>query len=233
MPTSSPSTAVIIGASRGLGLALVEEYLKRGWRVVATVRGSHPTNLHDLRDRSAGRLEIETVDVVKPETIAALRQRLAARRFDVLFVVAGVGSGPSETIATVSTEEFNRVMMTNALGPMRVVEALESLVSPNGVIGVMSSGLGSVANNASGGWEVYRASKAALNTLMRSFAARHASDRRGFVIIAPGWVRTDMGGPNAPLSVEDSIPGVVDAIASQAGRSDLRFLDRTGREVPW
>jgi NAD(P)-dependent dehydrogenase (short-subunit alcohol dehydrogenase family) len=232
MSTSSPSTALIVGASRGLGLAMVEEYLKRGWSVAATVRGSHQTKLHDVRDRSGGRLEIETVDVIKPEMIVALRQRLARRRFDVLFVVAGVGNA-AEAVATVTTEEFNRVMTTNALGPMRVVEALESLVSPSGVIGVMSSGLGSVANNVSGGWEVYRASKAALNMMMRSFAAKHSGDPRGFVIMTPGWVRTDMGGTNAPLGVEDSIPGVVDAIASQAGKSGLRFLDRTGREVAW
>jgi NAD(P)-dependent dehydrogenase (short-subunit alcohol dehydrogenase family) len=115
----------------------------------------------------------------------------------------------------------------------RIVEALESLVSSGGVMGVMSSGLGSVANNETGGWEVYRASKAALNMLMRSFVARHPGDPRGFVIIAPGRVRTDMGGPNARLGIEESIPGVVDAITGQAGQSDLKYLDYTGRAVRW
>jgi NAD(P)-dependent dehydrogenase (short-subunit alcohol dehydrogenase family) len=201
--------------------------------VVGTVRGQTRTLLHDVRDRAGGRLEIETVDVLKAETIAGLRQGLAARRFDVLFVNAGVENGPGERIAAVSTEEFNRVMGTNALGPMRTVEALEGVVSPTGVIGVMSSGLGSIAGNENGGYEVYRASKAALNMLMRSFAARHSGDPRGFVIISPGWVRTDMGGPSAPLGIDDSIPGVVDAIASQAGKSGLRFLDYSGRVVPW
>ena len=108
---------------------------------------------------------------------------MASPSFAVPFVVAGVGS-PRESTATVTTEECNRIMLTNALAPCAWVEALADLVSPNGVIGVMSSGLGSIAGNESGGWEVYRASKAALAMLMRWFAARHAGEGRGFVIIA-------------------------------------------------
>ncbi len=234
MPISpSGSTALIIGASRGLGLALAEEYANRGWRVLATVRGSARTGLHDLAGRAGGRLEIETLDIVEPDEIAALRRRLAGRSFDLLFVNAGVANDPGETIGEVSTEEFVRVMVTNALGPMRVVEALQDLVPPGGTIGVMSSGLGSVADNEHGGWEVYRGSKAALNTLMRSFAARHARDPRALLIIAPGWVRTDMGGPQATLGIEESIPRVVDAIAAQSGKPGLRYLDYRGRTVRW
>jgi NAD(P)-dependent dehydrogenase (short-subunit alcohol dehydrogenase family) len=230
---NSPPLALIVGASRGLGLALAAEYCKRGWRVVGTVRGAARTGLHDLAERSAGALEIETLDIVEPGEIAALRTRLADRRFDLVFVNAGVTNDPSEKIGEVSTEDFTRVMITNALAPMRVIEAFDSLATPTATLGVMSSGLGSVAGNVSGGWEVYRASKAALNTLMRSYAARHARDQRALVIIAPGWVRTDMGGPNAALGVEESIPGVVDVIASRSGKPGLRYLDYRGAEVAW
>jgi len=225
-------TALIVGASRGLGLAMVEEYLKRGWNVIATVRG--PSNgLDALRDKAGERLEIETVDIVEQDQVAALRQRLPGRTLDLLFVNAGISNGHTETVATVSTEDFIRVMVTNTLSPMRVVEAFESLVPSTGTIGVMSSGLGSVADNDRGGWEVYRGSKAALNTLMRSFAARTKSNPRAIVIIAPGWVRTDMGGPQALLSIEESIPGVVNTLLAQAGKPGVQYLTYKGETVRW
>src|SRR5271170_5658201 len=142
---SSDKKLLLIGASRGLGLALAEEYLKRGWRVVATERAKTPSKLSGLLGSSSGRLEIETVDIAFPDQVAALRARLASRTFDMLFVNAGVMNDRSETIADVATDEFVRVMVTNALSPMRVVEALKELVLPRGTIAIMSSGLASVA----------------------------------------------------------------------------------------
>jgi NAD(P)-dependent dehydrogenase (short-subunit alcohol dehydrogenase family) len=234
MPASASSKSLlIIGASRGLGYAMVEEFLKRDWTIVGTVRGNARTKLHDLADTSAGRVEIETVDINEPDQVAALRARLAGRVFDVLFVNAGVTNNQQETIAEVATEEFVRVMVTNALSPMRVVEALQDLVPRSGTIGVMSSGQGSVTNNTNGMREVYRGSKAALNTFMRSFAARHSDDPRAMVLMAPGWVRTDMGGTDARLRIEDSIPNLVDTLLAAQGKAGLQYLDYLGRTVPW
>jgi NAD(P)-dependent dehydrogenase (short-subunit alcohol dehydrogenase family) len=230
---SSNKKLLLIGASRGLGFALAEEYLKRGWEVVATERGASPSRLHSLAETCKGRLEVETVDIVHPDQVAALRARLASRKFDMLFVNAGVKNADHETIADVSTDEFVRVMVTNALSPMRVIEVLQDAVLPGGTIGIMSSGQGSVANNESGHYEVYRGSKAALNMFMRSFAARHAGDSRTLLLMAPGWVRTDMGGPEARLSIEESIPNLADTIDAQAGKAGLQYLDYLGRPVPW
>lgn len=235
-PSSTVGSILLVGASRGLGLAMAAELAKAGWSVVGTVRGTARTGLHDLAEKTGGRLEIETVDITRPEQISALRLRLVSRVFDVLFVNSGTvnaNAAQGETIAQVSTEEFARVMNTNALGPMRAVECLGDLVRADGLIGVMSSGQGSVAGNTNGGAEVYRASKAALNTLMRSYAARHAADPRALVLMAPGWIRTALGGPNAPFTMEETVPKVVQTLLAQRETPGLRYVDRDGATVPW
>lgn len=220
---------LLIGASRGLGAAIAAEYLDRGAHVVATVRGTARTPLHEL---TSDRLEIETVDINEPEQVRALRERLDGRAFDLLFVNAGVTNDEHETPADVTTEEFTRLMVTNALSPMRVVEAFGDLVTADGTLAVMSSGQGSIANNERGGFEIYRASKSALNQLMRCYAAR-ASSGRTLLLLAPGWVRTDLGGPGAPLTISESVPSLVTTVDAQRGRPGLRYLDYLGRTVAW
>jgi NAD(P)-dependent dehydrogenase (short-subunit alcohol dehydrogenase family) len=232
MPSlSSDKKLLLIGASRGLGFALAEEYLKRGWQVVATERVGNKSKLHDLLRAAEDRLEIETVDITYPDQVAALRARLASRKFDMLFVNAGIGI--REMIADVSTDEFTRMMVTNALSPMRIVESFQDLVLPTGTIGIMSSGQGSITNNENGHYEIYRGSKTALNMFMRSFAARHADDPRTLLLMAPGWVRTDLGGPQARLSIEESIPNLANTMDARAGTAGLQYLDYLGRKVPW
>ncbi|WP_395680529.1 SDR family oxidoreductase [Inquilinus sp.] len=226
-------TILLIGASRGLGLAMAAEFLKHGWSVVGTVRaGSGRTKLHDLADAYDGRVGIETLDICAPDQVAALRARLAGRAFDILFVNAGVTNDPTQTIAEVTTDEFIHVMVTNALSPLRVIEGLQDLVAPAGLIGVMSSGQGSVGGNETGMREVYRGSKAALNMFMRSYAAR-AGGGRALALMAPGWVRTDMGGPDGRLSIDESVPKLVNVLLAKRGRSGLEYLDYLGRTVPW
>jgi NAD(P)-dependent dehydrogenase (short-subunit alcohol dehydrogenase family) len=214
---------------------MAAEFIERGWNVVGTVRAaSGRTLLHALADANPDRVEIENLDITQTDQLAALHARLGHRRFDMLFVNAGTTNpDPTQTIGEVPTQDFVNLMITNALSPMRVVERLCELVSETGLIGIMSSGQGSVADNESGQREVYRGSKAALNQFMRSFAARQAQTSRAMALIAPGWVRTDLGGPEGRLSVEESVPGVVSVLLGKMARPGLEYLDYRGRTVRW
>lgn len=228
---ANKQTALIVGASRGLGFALAEEWLGRDWRVIATAR-SRSESLEALAGRYPDSLEIEHVDIADGPSVAALRERLGDRGLDVLFVNAGISRANGETTATAEEPDFVAMMLTNALSPVRVVEHFADLVPPDGVIAVMTSELGSIANNQ-GFWELYSASKAALNMLMKCYAGRHQGDPRAMLLVAPGWVRTEMGGPGALLSIEESIPQVVDMVTRSRGVAGLRYVDRFGRMLPW
>lgn len=235
-PAAAPPAhprVLLIGASRGLGLAIAAEYLRRGADVTATIRSSGAEALEDAARGAAGHLEIEHVDTADDEQVAALARRLDGRTFDLLLVVAGITHDIALTAATIEPDEFARVMVTNALAPIRLLDALDGVVAADGTVAVMSSGQGSVSRNTGGGWELYRASKAALNQLMRSYAARQPHPDRTLLLLAPGWVRTDMGGEGASASIEEAIPPLVDTVESEKGSPGLRFVDRDGRPVPW
>ncbi len=226
----------VVGASRGIGLALVAEHLRRGARVVATVRS---TGADALREAARGvpggadRLEVEHVDTTDVDQVRALGERLRGRTFDLLLVNAGVTHDRALTAADVDEAEFSRVLLTNALAPVRLVELLDHVVAPDGTVALMSSGQGSVSRSTGGGWEIYRASKAALNQLVRSYAARHRDDGRTVLLLAPGWVRTDLGGDGAASTVDEAVPPLVATVEAQRRRTGLHFLDRDGRTVAW
>lgn len=224
-------TVLVLGASRGLGFALAEEWLNRGWRVIATARG-RSDDLTRLAERFPGSLETETVDINDAEGVRALHDRLTSRQLDVLFVNAGIARAIEHSPAIASESDFLDMMLTNAFSPVRAAEILGDLVPAGGTIAIMTSELGSITN-ASGGWQLYSSSKAALNMLMKGYAAKNAGDRHTLLLVAPGWVRTDMGGSDAALSIEESIPLVVDMVEANRGTPGLRYVNRFNKGLPW
>ncbi len=232
MTSTEASTVLIVGASRGLGLGLVQRHLERGWRVIATVRGRSEA-LEGLAAEAGEQLRIETLDVTQPKQIAALAERLSDTQLDLLFVNAGVTHNGAQPVGEMSDEEFMHVLRSNALGPIRVVERLGGLVPAGGTVAVMTSGLGSVANNETGGLEAYRASKAALNTMLRSLAARKTASRICYLAVDPGWVLTDMGGPDAPLDVGTSTRGIADMLEARRGQAGVAFVTHENKTVAW
>jgi NAD(P)-dependent dehydrogenase (short-subunit alcohol dehydrogenase family) len=217
-------TALVVGASRGLGLGLVKELVGRGWNVIATLRSlGTASGLTVFAEDSDGKVRIETLDLEKGSQIDALAERLSSETLDLLFVNAGISLGRIKAGAA-TRDDVARLFITNTVAPIHVAEAfIDRMRDGTGVIAMMSSGLGSVSNNFRGGVDIYSASKAALNKLTRGFATG-LSDRKLTVLsISPGWVRTEMGGPSAMLSVEESCKGVIDVVEAKPALGRTAF----------
>ena len=224
-------TALIVGASRGLGLALTEELWSRGWRIIATRRDVAPM-LQALAARSGGEIEVQCIDIANRVDLHKLDEALSGRELDLLFVNAGISLAKHDTALSADDADFIDMMMTNAFLPIRVAETLDHLVQPKGTIAFMSSELASIADNP-GVCDLYAASKAALNMLVKCYVARRPQDSRGTLLIAPGWVRTGTGGQDALLSIEESIPFVARLLEANLGTPGLRFVDRFNQPIAW
>jgi NAD(P)-dependent dehydrogenase (short-subunit alcohol dehydrogenase family) len=226
--------ALIVGANRGIGLGVVREFLGKGWDVVATARAPDTAaDLQAVAARNPGRVEIRALDMADGAGIDGFAASLAGRTFDAVLVNAGV-AGPAHRSANAATvEETGELMFVNAIGPIRLGRLLlKNLRSGTGVLGYTSSVMGSVALNA-GGHELYRASKAALNSLSRGLFAEMRGRNLTLLTLHPGWVRTDMGGSGAPVRVEESARGLVEVMTGAAGSRKHAFLDYQGKDIAW
>ena len=216
-------TALVIGASRGLGLGVVRELARRGWSVNGTVRAD--------ADRAAVEAAGGTAAIADVTDAAAI-EALPKTPLDLLFINAGVSGPAHQDAGRATADEVSALFLTNALAPVAAARILRDRIAEGGVLAFMTSRMGSVADNSSGDMELYRASKAALNSLSRSLMAK--LDRPLTVLsLHPGWVRTDMGGGGAPLDVKTSARGLVDTILAHQGTPGSAFLDYSGAELPW
>ena len=224
-----PLNYLVTGANRGIGLAFARHLSERGDRVVATAR--HPEKARDLVKLS---LRLEQLDVADEKSIASLARRIEDEPLDILINNAAIGeAGPG--FGHLSIEKLDQAFRVNAIGPVAVTQALLPNLRAGQcrVVVNLTSGLGSISENESGGWIAYRASKAALNQLTRTAAAE--LKKEGFICIAicPGWVETDMGGPGASVSPDDSVAAMLRVIDRLAPSDTGRFLDRHGKDIPW
>jgi NAD(P)-dependent dehydrogenase (short-subunit alcohol dehydrogenase family) len=224
-------SALIIGASRGLGLGLARELLGRGWHVTATVRSvSKGTGLQDYHEQ----VTMDTLDINNMTSVEAFVARVRSQVYDVVFINAGVGGPEGKTAENVTSEEMTHVFMTNAIAPVRLATKIVHTVKPEtGILAFMSSRLGSVELTNSPALPIYCASKAALNQLTRGFAAGLENQDLTVITMHPGWVRTDMGGEHADIDVATSVKGMADVLEAKAGAGGHEFLNYKGETLPW
>jgi NAD(P)-dependent dehydrogenase (short-subunit alcohol dehydrogenase family) len=219
-------TALVIGASRGIGGEFARQLLADGWRVIATARDD--AALAALRAAGAQAIGL---DVTKPESLAGLSRQLDGAGLNLAVYVAGVFGPSSGAAEAPDASDFDQVMHANLLGAMQLIPAIAPKVAPNGVFAFLSSQMASIAAcSSSYGW-VYRASKAALNMAVRAASF----DYPGIVMVAldPGWVRTDMGGPNATLSPQQSVSGLRDVIDTLTLQDTGTYRNYLGRHPDW
>jgi NAD(P)-dependent dehydrogenase (short-subunit alcohol dehydrogenase family) len=235
-PEAIVPTTLITGANRGLGLEFARQYAADGWRVFAACRDpDKAAELRKLADGSGGRIRVLRMDVADGASVKAAAAELGREPVDLLLNNAGIGSPPRKTLGSLDYAAWMRVLDVNTLGPVRVVEALLDNVasSDRRLIVTITSGMGSIGDNTSGGSYAYRSSKAAVNMAVKSLSIDLAPRRVTCVVIHPGWVRTDMGGPGGKLSPAESIAAMRAVIEGLGPGDSGKFLSYAGREFPW
>ncbi|NMC25075.1 MAG: SDR family oxidoreductase [Serratia sp.] len=221
------SKALIIGASRGIGLGVVNVLTERGWQVTATTRDAVPAG-------SPESAEWVKLDINNPDQRKAVKDALSESTFDLIFINAGAFGPASQDVNQASDDEIVRLFMTNTFSPVRCATELLPLLKPEtGVLALMTSELASLNENEVATYPLYSASKAALNMLTRPL--KEETDKHGQTLLSvhPGWVQTDMGGENATLTIEQSTTGIADVFEKWRGKGGHHFVEYSGRELRW
>jgi NAD(P)-dependent dehydrogenase (short-subunit alcohol dehydrogenase family) len=219
--------ALVIGASRGIGREFVRQYLADGWQVAATARDD--AALAELRAAGASALALDVADA---RSAAGLAWQLDGRAFDVVVHAAGVLARRTAGLDAPTDEEFDRTMRANVLGPMRVLPQLADALAPGAKVALLSSRMGSIGErHASNSW-LYRASKAAANSVLADIALAWQG-KAVCVAFHPGWVQTDMGGAGAELTPQRSVADMRRAIAALTPADNGRFLNHDGSAIGW
>ena len=218
---------LIIGASRGLGLEFVRQYRAAGARVVGTARGD--ASLAQLTGLGAKPLKLDVLDAA---SVSGLAWQIDGERFDVVVINAGVFGPRAGALEAPAQDDFDAVMRTNVLGPMRVLPQIAEALAPGARLALLSSRMGSIGlRTSTSGW-LYRASKAAVNSVMKD-ASLALAGKATVISFHPGWVRTDMGGSGADIDAATSIAGMRTVLASVKPADTGSFFNYDGQRLAW
>ena len=224
------STVLITGANRGIGLELARQYAAEGWRVLGCCRT--PEQAVALQQPG---VEIHPLDVAEPKSIAALKMALGDMPIDLLLNNAGVGGGDHQSFGDIDYGAWEQTLIIDTFGPYRMIEAFVNNVAASAgkTIANISSLMGSLTHYDSGDDYIYRSSKTALNMVTHDLSVDLKA--RGITVLAlhPGWVQTDMGGPDAPVTPQASAAGIIEVIESATPDDTRRFFGFDGVHLPW
>ena len=236
MGANQARTVFVTGANRGLGLEFARQYARDGWKTIAACRAPKSAReLKALQSQHPDRITILALDVIDAGSVRAAAAQLRGEPIDLLINNAGVGGVPAQKIGSLDYAAWARVIDTNVLGPARVTEALLDNVASGGDkrIVTLTSRMGSIADNSSGGSYAYRSSKAGVNAVMKSFSIDLAPRGITCVVVHPGWVRTDMGGAGGKLAPAESVKALRALIDSLKPGDAGKFFNYDGSELPW
>ena len=225
-------TVMITGSNRGLGLECARQYADEGWRVIATCR--NPGNAVELASLK-GELEIHALDISDHGQILSLADSLREEAIDLLFNNAGIFDPSPSQLVDIDYNAWENFIRVNVMSPLMVCATFSDHVAASDLkkIAIMSSKMGSIDDNNSGGSYIYRSSKAALNAVMKSLSIDLAPRGISVAILHPGWVRTDMGGPNGLIDAPESVDGLLKVIKDLNLKNSGRFYSYDGSEIAW
>lgn len=223
---------LITGANRGIGLALTQHYLKAGWQVIATYRNAH--DIESLQALSCPQLALMQADVSKDEDLENLAQQLDGKGLDLIINNAGVYGPRNQALGTIDRQTWRDVLEVNTISPLMLAQALaQNLAQNKGTLAIISSKMGSIDDNSGGTGYIYRSSKTAVNQVIKSLSIDLAPYGITVVALHPGWVRTDMGGPNGQIDVPESVAGLTKVIANLSIDNSGEFINYDGSHIAW
>jgi NAD(P)-dependent dehydrogenase (short-subunit alcohol dehydrogenase family) len=227
---------LITGANRGIGLEMVKYAMQQGWRVFACCRNPHTAdNLFNIAKLSNGQISVHIADMLELATLQALAYELRNDPIDILVNNAGIYGSDNNKFGAVDVSSWLQAFQVNCVAPLKMVEALSAqlLMGRQKLVACMSSKMGSMADNSYGNSYIYRSSKAALNAVVKSLSIDLKEQGIITVALHPGWVKTDMGGPDAEITTRESVELLFSHLLILTIEDSGRFIDIDGSDIPW